>query len=290
MQTDTHKRTAAVQTVKLASGHTMPMLGLGTYKAHNTIDLMLKALDLGYRALDTAWMYQNEAEVGQAIAHTDVKRGDLFVATKIWPNYYGEELAKRSIDRSLKDLRVEYLDMMYLHWWGKNALETWHVLEDYHDQGIIKSISVSNFNEVMLNDLMQHARVMPSCDQIEIHPLWPEEALVRYLHKHNIQPVAYCPIARANPQVMQSDIVQSCAQKYHKTPVQVVLRWQLDRGIAVIPKTVHEARLPENLNVFDFSLTKDEIKGITSLECADGKISHLMNDEVWIKECMNTPL
>lgn len=290
MGDNTNKNKRMEHSTTLNSGHAMPLIGLGTYKAHNAIDLMLKALDLGYRALDTAWMYQNEAEVGQAIAHTDVKREDLFVATKIWPNYYGEELAKRSIDRSLKDLQVDYLDMMYLHWWSKNALETWHVLEDYHDQGIIKSISVSNFNEVMLNDLMQHARVMPSCDQIEIHPLWPEEALVRYLHKHNIQPVAYCPIARANPQVMQSDIVQSCAQKYHKTPVQVVLRWQLDRGVAVIPKTVHEARLPENLNVFDFKLTEDEIKGITSLECADGKISHPMTDENWLAKCVNTPL
>lgn len=277
-------------TVRLTSGYDMPLVGLGTYKAHGTCEVMLEALDLGYRLLDTAWIYDNEKDVGEAIAHATIPRSELFVATKVWPNHYTSDLTKRSIDRSLKDLQVDYLDMVYLHWWGEGYLDAWKVLEDYHAQGIIHTLSVSNFTQEMLEKLFQQTEIRPACDQIEIHPLWTETELVNYLHKEHIQPVAYCPIARAKTEVMQSDAVQKLAVKYGKSPVQIVLRWQLDRGIAPIPKTVHTERLPENLAVFDFKLTEDEISSITALTQTDGKISHMMADPAWLDKCAHDPL
>lgn len=286
---NTQKRTLS-PTVRLTSGYDMPLLGLGTYKAHGTCELMLEALDLGYRLLDTAWIYDNEKDVGEALAHTTVPREELFVATKVWPNHFTRDLTKRSIDRSLKDLQVDYLDMVYLHWWGEGYLDAWHVLEDYRAQGIIRTLSVSNFTQKMLEELFKQTDIRPACDQIEIHPLWPETELVNYLHTEHIQPVAYCPIARAKVEVMGSDAVLALAKKYGKSPVQIVLRWQLDRGIAPIPKTVHAERLPENLAVFDFALTEDEVSSITALEQADGKISHMMADPAWLEKCAHDPL
>ncbi len=277
-------------TVTLSSGFDMPVLGLGTYKSHDAVEVMLKALDMGYRLLDTAWIYGNEQEVGEALSQSDIPRKDMFIATKIWPNYFSPDLAKRSIERSLNDLKLDYLDLMYLHWWGEDALDAWKVLEDYHDQGIIRSLGVSNFTASMIDELARHARIMPACDQIEIHPLWPELELVDYLKQQKIQPVAYCPIARAKQELMQSNEVLSCADKYHKSPAQIVLRWQIDRGIAVIPKTVHEKRLPENIDVFDFRLTTEEVRALSQLGQKDGKISRQMDDASWLRSCAEQAL
>ena len=282
--------TVSIPTVTLSSGYAMPILGLGTYKAHGSeLDITRQALDMGYRLIDTAWIYKNEADVGAAIAQSNTPRSEIFLVSKVWPNYFKADLCKQSIERTLTDLRCDYIDMMYLHWWGTHALEAWKVLESYHEQGIIRTISVSNFTKENLHQLDAVANVQPACNQIEVHPLWPEVSYVSYLKERGIQPVAYCPIARAQAQVMESPIIQRLAHTHQKTPTQIVLAWHIARGIAPIPKTVHTERLYENADIFDITLTEDEIAAINELSSKTGKIGHPMDDAQWLAHCEHEP-
>lgn len=272
-----------IPTFTLNDGNTLPAIGFGTYKAKNALSAMLEAFKTGYRLFDTAWIYENEEDVGKAWQESGFDRRDIFLATKIWPNYFSEDLAKKSIDRSLASLGTDYLDVVYLHWWGSKYREAWKVLEQYKEEGIIRSIAVSNFTQNHLEGLSVKANIKPALDQVEIHPLWPEVELLEYLKKEDIQPVAYCPIGRAKKELFENEIVIELCKKYGKTPAQIILNWQICRNTLVIPKSVHADRIRENFDIFDFALEESEVDALERLGRADGKISHGMEDPEWLE-------
>lgn len=276
-----------VQMLALNDGNKLPIIGFGTYKAKNAINNIVHAFRVGYRLFDTAWFYKNEDELGIAAQESNLKRSEYFLATKIWPNHFSNDLAKKSIEDSLTLLKTDYLDVVYLHWWGSRFSQAWKVLENYKEEGIIKSIAVSNFTKNHLDQLSIRANIKPALNQIEIHPLWPECELLSYLKKENIQAVAYCPLGRAKGELFDSDKIKKLCAKYSKTPAQIVLRWQVDRNTIAIPKSVHNERIEENFDIFDFELNPDEISSLESLGLSHGKISHHMDETAWLEEIEN---
>ena len=271
-----------IPTFTLNDGNTLPAIGFGTYKAKNALPAMLEAFKTGYRLFDTAWIYENEDDVGRAWQESGLKRQDVFLATKVWPNYFSADLAKKSIDRSLASLGTDYLDVVYLHWWGSKYREAWKVLEQYKEEGVIRSIAVSNFTRDQIEGLSVKANIKPALDQVEIHPLWPETDLLSYLKDQDILPVAYCPLARAKADLFENELVADLCRKYGKTPAQIILNWQVARSTLVIPKSVHADRIRENFDIFDFTLEGAEVEALEGLGRADGKIGHGMDDPEWL--------
>ncbi len=273
-----------IPTFTLNDGNTLPAIGFGTYKAKNAIPAMLEAFKTGYRLFDTAWIYNNEEDVGKAWQESGLDRHDIFLATKVWPNYFSHDLAKKSIDRSLESLGTDYLDVVYLHWWGSKYREAWKVLEQYKEEGIIRSIAVSNFTQGQIEGLSVKANIKPALNQVEIHPLWPETDLLSYLKKEDILPVAYCPLARAKAELFENELVANLCRNYGKTPAQIILNWQVARSTLVIPKSVHAERIHENFDIFDFALEGPEVAALEGLARSDGKIGHGMDEHEWLEK------
>jgi diketogulonate reductase-like aldo/keto reductase len=254
-------------TFKLKNGIDIPVLGLGTYKAHGDelISAILDALKIGYRSIDTASFYENEEEVGEAIKASDIERKDIFLTTKVWNDEQGYDETLKAFDRSMGRLEVDYIDMYLIHWpvAGKFK-ETWRALESLYEQGVVRAIGVCNFLEHQLKDLMSTANVPPMVDQIEHHPELVQPALREFLKENHIQQEAWSPIMRGR--VMEIPQIVEIAKKYHKTPAQVVLRWDIQNGVVTIPKSVHRNRIKENSEIFDFELTEAEMKMIDDLD------------------------
>ena len=254
---------------KLKNGVDIPVLGLGTYKAHGDelISAILDALKIGYRSIDTASFYENEQEVGEAIRASDVERKDIFVTTKVWNDEQGYDESLKAFDRSLVRLGLDYIDMYLIHWpvAGKFK-QTWKALEHLYEQGAVRAIGVCNFLEYQLQELMSSANVPPMVDQIEHHPELVQPSLREFLKENHIQQEAWSPIMKGG--VMEIPQILEIAKKHHKTPAQVVLRWDIQNGVVTIPKSVHKDRIKENSEIFDFELTESEMKMIDHLDKA----------------------
>jgi diketogulonate reductase-like aldo/keto reductase len=254
-------------TFKLRNGIDIPVLGLGTYKAHGDelISAILDALKIGYRSIDTASFYENEEEVGEAIEASDIERKDIFVTTKVWNDEQGYDQTLKAFDRSLSRLNLDYVDMYLIHWpiAGKFK-QTWRALERLYEQGAVRAIGVCNFLEHQLKDLMSTANVSPMVDQIEYHPQLVQPSLREFLKDNHIQQEAWSPIMRGG--VMEIPHIVEIAKKYHKTSAQIVLRWDIQNGVVTIPKSVHRDRIKENSEIFDFELTEAEMKMIDNLD------------------------
>lgn len=254
-------------TFTLRNGIDIPVLGLGTYKAHGDelISAILDALKMGYRSIDTASFYENEEEVGEAIKASDIERKDIFVTTKVWNDEQGYDETLKAFDRSIGRLNVDYIDMYLIHWpvAGKFK-QTWRALESLYEQGAVRAIGVCNFLEHQLKDLMSTANVPPMVDQIEHHPELVQPSLREFLKDNHIQQEAWSPIMRGG--VIEIPQIVEIAKKYHKTPAQVVLRWDIQNGVVAIPKSVHRDRIKENSEIFDFELTEAEMKMIDNLD------------------------
>ena len=254
--------------VKLNNGITMPQLGLGTFQSSDPKQCeqtILDALELGYRLIDTAQGYGNEAFIGNALVKTDVPREELFVVTKVWFKNY--ENTRESVLKSLQDLRLEYLDLVLLHWPFGNTYKAWRDLEALYAEGRIRAIGVSNYNADRLVDLVQYNKVVPAVNQIETNLTAQQWDNREWMDKLGVQHMGYAPFGQGRIDDLYDDPrLTAIAGKYGKTARQVALRYQLQCGVVVIPKSVHRERLQENIAVFDFSLTDEEMQQLRPLD------------------------
>ena len=255
------------ETVKLKNGVEMPYLGLGVYKAQDgeeVINSVSHALSSGYRLIDTASFYGNEEGVGEAIRNSDVPRDEIFVTTKIWIDDQERGSVRKAFETSLDKLGLEYIDLYLIHWPvpGK-YLEVWKVLQTLYKEGKVKAIGVSNCLVHHLESFKELGGIQPMLVQNEFHPKLVQQKLLDYCELNNIQYQAWSPLMRGR--ILDNQLLKGLASRYGKTPAQVVLRWALQKGVAIIPKSVHKERIVENSEIFDFQLTADEVKAIDTL-------------------------
>ncbi|MCD7861091.1 MAG: aldo/keto reductase [Oscillospiraceae bacterium] len=254
--------------VTLNNGVKMPQLGYGVYQVtkEECERCVLDALETGYRSLDTAQSYFNEEEVGSAIQKSGLPREEIFLTTKVWIEHYGYEQAKASVLESMQKLRVDYLDLCLLHQPFADYYGAWRALEDLYEAGKIRAIGVSNFYPDRLVDIASFARIRPMVNQIEIHPLNQQPLARQYLDKYGIQMEAWAPFGEGRGGLFENEVLRSVGAKYGKTTAQVMLRWHIQRGIVAIPKSTHKERMEENFNVFDFTLTDEDMAAIAILD------------------------
>ncbi|EMH4163901.1 2,5-didehydrogluconate reductase DkgA [Pluralibacter gergoviae] len=255
--------------IKLHDGNVMPQLGLGVWKAGNedVVNAIHKALEVGYRAIDTAAAYKNEEGVGKAIKSAAVPREELFITSKLWND--DQKRPAEALRESLDKLQLDYLDLYLIHWPVPaidRYVEAWKGLIDLQQQGLIKSIGVCNFQAPHLQRLIDETGVTPVINQIELHPLMQQRQLHVWNANHKIQTESWSPLAQGGEGVFDQAIIRTLADKYGKTPAQVVIRWHLDSGLVVIPKSVTPSRIAENFDVWDFRLDKDELADIAKLD------------------------
>lgn len=259
----------------------IPQLGLGVWQAQDGAEVeaaVTSAINAGYRLIDTAAIYGNEAGVGAAVKASSVPREDLFITTKVWNADQGYDSTLKAFDHSMELLGLDYLDMYLIHWptpANKRYIETWKAMEELHAQGRIKTLGVCNFQVSHLEDLMAHATIQPSVNQIELHPYFPQQELRQFGRDHNIAIESWSPIGGSGGSggkgtsdiaLLDQPVLQTIGEKYNKTPAQVVIRWHVQNGLIVIPKSVRPGRIVENINVFDFELTDQDMISIDSLE------------------------
>ena len=253
----------------LQDGNTMPQLGLGVYKVDNDIaaPLVSHALQNGYRLIDTASMYENEVGVGKGIIDSGVPREEVLVATKFWMDDLGFENTLKAFDKSLKLLGLDYLDFYLIHWpapkRGLLYVESWKAMEKLKNEGLIRSIGVCNFHTHHIDEILKVAEHRPVVNQIELHPWLTQEKAIAYDNAHSIVTQAWSPLARGK--ILEEPMLEALAIKHGKSVAQIVLRWHMQRGIAVIPKSNSKERIVENMNVFNFELSAEEVAAITAL-------------------------
>ena len=264
-----------MHTIKLNDHNKMPQLGFGLWQVTDdeAVKAVGEAFKVGYRSIDSAQIYQNEAGLGEAIRRSNLKRDELFITTKIWNDQQGHELTMKSFDESMKKLGLEKLDLLLIHWPApkKNLyVETWKTLIQLQKDKRVTSIGVSNFTIDNLQKILDATSVVPTLNQIELHPHFQQHELRSFHDKHGIKTEAWSPLGRG--QALQNQLIGDIARKHKKTPAQVVLRWHLDIGNITIPKSVTPSRIAENFNVFDFKLDSDDLAMIESLDRKDGRI------------------
>ena len=257
-----------MKTVELNNGVEMPILGFGTYQIDD-LDVceqsVSEALDTGYRLIDTAAAYENEEAVGDSIEKSDVPREDVFVTTKLWIQDAGYESTKDAFERSLERLGLDYLDLYLIHQPFGDVHSSWQAMEDLYDESKIRAIGVSNFYPDRLMDLIAHNDVVPAVNQIETHPFYQRTADADFLDEYDIQHESWGPFAEGQNDIFEHDVLTSIGDQYGKTAAQVTLRWLIQREIVAIPKSVHEERIAENFDVFDFELSSEDMDAISEL-------------------------
>ena len=254
--------------ITLSNGVKMPMEGFGVFQIPKSQceSVVLQALQSGYRLLDTASSYENEEAVGSAILKSGIPREELFITTKVYIQEMGYEKTKEAFERSLQKLGLEYLDLYLIHMPFGDYYGSWRALEELYEQGKIRAIGVCNFLPDRLLDLLKNVRIAPMINQIEHHPHYQRESEVTFLKEKGIQPEAWAPFAEGLKGMFLEPVIIELAQKYHKTPGQILLRWNIEQGFVVIPKTVHVERMKENLDIWDFTLAKEDMERIKTLD------------------------
>ncbi|MBC1423856.1 aldo/keto reductase [Listeria seeligeri] len=253
--------------VKLANGVEMPRLGFGVWKVKDgdeAVNSVKWAIEAGYVSIDTAAAYKNEEGVGQAIKESGVKREDLFVTTKLWNAEQGYESTLAAFDESLRKLELDYVDLYLIHWPVKGKFkDTWRAFEKLYNDKRVRAIGVCNFHEHHLKELMEDAEIAPMVNQIELHPELTQEPLRNYCAEHNIVVEAWSPLG--NGKLLDNAEIKAIAEAHGKSVAQVILRWDLQIGVVTIPKSVHQERIIQNADIFDFELTEDEVAKISAL-------------------------
>jgi diketogulonate reductase-like aldo/keto reductase len=261
--------------IKLNDGHEMPRLGFGVWQIANaaTVEAVKAAIGAGYRLIDTAAAYGNEAGTGEAVRDAGVPREELYVTTKLWNDSHGHDEALRAFDASMKLLGLESLDLYLIHWPIPRLdryVDTWRALVRLRGEGRVKSIGVSNFNAEQIQRLADETGEVPAVNQVELHPMFQQTALRSFHAQHGIVTEAWSPLGRAK--ILEDETLVAVARKHGKTPAQVVLRWHLDNGIVAIPKTVSPQRMRENIDILGFELDADDLARIARLDDAGGRV------------------
>lgn len=269
--------------LRLNNGVTIPCVGYGTFRTPADVaeQAVADAIEVGYRLIDTAAVYGNEAAVGQGIRDSGIDRHRLFVTSKLWNTERGYESTKRALDETLKKMQLDYLDLYLIHWpanqkqFGDRAseinAETWRAMEEAYHEGKIRALGLSNFMPHHVIDLMKTATVAPAVDQIEVHPGWPHTQEIKYLQAHNILVEAWGPLGGQGAKVLTNPTMEKLAKKYGKTTAQISLRWILQQGVLPLPKSVHPKRMVENTQLFDFELSDADMKMISELPNLGGQ-------------------
>lgn len=254
--------------VTLYNSVKMPILGYGVYQVtkEECERCVLDALKAGYRSIDTAQSYFNEEEVGEAIQKSGVPRNEIFLTSKVWIDNYGYDKCRKSVETSMKKLKTDYLDLMLLHQPFSDYYGAWRALEDLYREGKIRAIGVSNFYPDRLVDIASFSSVRPMVNQVETHPFNQQVAAKKYMDKYGVQIEAWAPFGEGRGGLFENPVLDEIAQKHKKTTAQVMLRWHIQRGVVVIPKSTHYERMKENLNVFDFILDEEDMAKIAALD------------------------
>ncbi len=254
--------------VKLNNGLEMPWLGLGVFRAEDGQEVenaVVAALKHGYRSIDTAAVYDNEKGVGTGIKNSGVPREDIFLTSKVWNSDQGYKTTLEAFEESLDRLQTSYLDLYLIHWpKGKLSVETWKAMEELYEKGLIRAIGVSNFLVHHLKEFLPECKVVPAVNQVEFHPELIQPELLEYCKEKGIQPEAWSPIMKGK--VLNIPVLQALAAKYQKTPVQIVLRWDIQKGVVTIPKSVKPQRIISNADIFDFELPDEDMAKIDRLD------------------------
>lgn len=258
--------------IKLSSGYDMPIIGLGTYSLHGDkcVNAILSAIRLGYRKFDTASFYGNEEEVGkairQAIEEGLIKREDVFVTTKLYPNEFAD--AGKNIEKCLSKHDIGYIDLMLLHHPGSHDVDAYRTMERYVENGKIRSLGVSNYYIKEMSEFLPKVNIKPVLDQNEIHPYYQDKAVIKYLHDNGIVVEAWYPLGGRgfNSELMKEPVLMDIARKHGKSLVQTILRWDLQNGVVVIPGSSNPDHQKENISIFDFELSPEEMSRIDALE------------------------
>lgn len=254
--------------VTLNNGARMPKLGVGTFlvTGEDAVKRVKHAIDLGYRMIDTAQGYGNEAEVGQAIKESGIDRNELFITTKVAPNVMREGKVRQSLDESLSKLGTDYIDLVLIHWPVKDHVEeTWKILEEYVDKGKIRSIGLSNFNPHHIDSLLGYARIKPVINQIEIHPYMTQPDVVKDTFGKGIQVESWGPLGQGITGELSDPVIRKIAEKHNKSNAQVILRWHMQRGLVTMPRCDNPDYTAENMQIFDFELSPAEMETISGL-------------------------
>ena len=255
--------------VVLNNGVEMPILGFGVYQINDLEECersVYDALSTGYRLIDTAAAYQNEEAVGRAIKQSGVPREELFITTKLWIQDAGFESTKEAFGRSLKRLGLDYLDLYLIHQPYGDVYGSWRAMEELYQEGRTRAIGVSNFQPDRVMDLILHNEVVPAVNQIETHPFHQQVDVQKFLQEQGVQIESWGPFAEGRNNLFRNELLLSVGGKYKKSVAQVVLRWLIQRGVVVIPKSVRKERVAENFNVFDFELSGEDMEAIATLD------------------------
>jgi 2,5-diketo-D-gluconate reductase A len=259
---------ASIPNITLNNGQTIPQLGFGVFQIEprDTVAAVTTALEAGFRHIDTAEMYGNEAEVGEAIARSSLDRGDVFVTSKLNNGSHAPDDAREAFDATLKALGFDYIDLFLIHWPTPdkgNFVDTWKTFEEFYREGRARSIGVSNFQPHHLRRIHQETDIIPAVNQIEVYPYLTQEDVRAFCAEHQIAVEAWSPLGQGA--VLNDPVIRNIAEKSGKTPAQVVLRWHIQRGDIVFPKSVTPARVKENIDIFDFELSGADVEDITLL-------------------------
>ena len=275
-----------IQTIKLNNGIEMPMEGFGVFQVLDgnvTQKAVEEAIDSGYRLIDTAAAYMNEEAVGRAIAAKisdgTVKREDLFITTKVWVQDAGENATHKAFEASLKKLGLDYLDLYLIHQPMGDYYGSWRAMEKLYGDGKIRAIGVCNMYPHVLMDFCMHNRVRPAVNQVELHPFFQQEKAIKTMRELGVVPEAWGPFAEGKHGIFQNPMIMSIGARYGKTPAQAILRWNVQRGVVVIPKSVHKDRMEQNISIWDFKLSDEDMKEMSALDLGHSEIVNHFDPE-----------
>ena len=253
----------------LYNGVSMPPIGFGVFQISDLRvcrQAVEDAIDVGYRLIDTASVYGNESAVGAAVQSSGVSRSELFLTTKLWVQDAGYDKTLRAVETSLKNLKTDYLDLYLIHRPFGDYYGAWRAMEELHEQGVLRAIGVSNFESARLIDLTVNNRIRPAVCQVECHPFYQQSGAIEIMREYGIQPEGWAPFAEGKHGIFTLPLLTEIGAKYGKSAAQVVLRWNTQRGVIVIPKSIHRNRMEQNIDIFDFTLTDEEMAVISSLD------------------------
>lgn len=270
----------------LKNGVSMPLLGFGVFQVTDAAECeqcVYDALMMGYRSIDTAAAYRNEEAVGRAIKRSGIPRRDLFITTKLWIQDAGYEPTKKAFETSLNKLGLDYLDLYLIHQPFGDVYGSWRAMEELYQSGKIRAIGVSNFPDVRIADLAEFNEITPMVNQMEIHPFYQQTDREAFMKEYGVQMEAWGPLAEGKNGIFSNATLTGIAAKYGKTVAQVILRWHVQRGVVVIPKSVHKSRIEENFSIWDFELNGGDMAAIAALDTKEGLYGSTFNSPASVK-------